>query len=97
MPAFDINNLPDSEDQLDFSDIEDEYEVSFEEGFDTTVVVDNVPIVDESKQDKLKNALRKIVKSQGLEFKDIYMPQTEANGKKTTKGYVGKPTLEECR
>ena len=60
MLGFDTSRLPPTEDDIDYSDIEAKYQVPFEEGFDAIVVVDNVPIVDESKVEKLTKFINKI-------------------------------------
>ncbi|CAG8519052.1 20482_t:CDS:10 [Gigaspora rosea] len=74
MPGFDnARQFPQSIEELDFSDIEEKYKVPFEEGFDTIIVVDNAPTVDESKKDKLLKFIRKIFKNAG-NIKDIDMP-----------------------
>ncbi|CAG8445506.1 7837_t:CDS:2 [Ambispora leptoticha] len=91
MPGFDINKLPETEEELDFTDIEEKYQVPFEEGFDTIIVVDNVPIVDESKKDKLFKFITKIfkqagdIKEGGINMPMEVDPETE---KLTSKGYL---------
>ncbi|CAG8453165.1 798_t:CDS:2 [Diversispora eburnea] len=93
MPAFEhfSNHLPATEDDIDFTDIEEKYQVPFEEGFDTIIVVDNVPIVDESKKDKLLKFIKKIFKNAGdIKESGINMPM-EVNpetGDMTSKGYL---------
>ncbi|RUS33046.1 hypothetical protein BC938DRAFT_473337 [Jimgerdemannia flammicorona] len=86
MATFDPNNLPDDEEDIDYSDIEARHQVPYDDGFDTLVVVDNLPIVDETKEEKLLTVVRKIFRSVG-EIKEggIWMP-TENSGKKTSKG-----------
>ena len=91
MTAFDINNLPASEDEIDYSDIEAKYQVPFEEGFDNLIVVDKVPIVEESKKDKLFRTMRKIFRTAGVgEIKEggISMPMdlNAETGKLASKG-----------
>ncbi|CAG8584432.1 12714_t:CDS:2 [Funneliformis mosseae] len=91
MLGFDISRLPQTEDEIDFSDIESKYQVPYEEGFDTIIVVDNVPIVDESKQEKLLKFIRKIFKNAGdIKENGINMPMdTDPDtGKSTSKGYL---------
>jgi len=91
MTAFDVNNLPASEDEIDYSDIEAKYQVPFEEGFDNIIVVDKVPIVEESKKDKLFRTMRKIFRTAGVgEIKEggISMPMdlNAETGKLASKG-----------
>ena len=90
MARFDINNIPDNEEDIDFSDIEERYQLSFEEGFDNIVVVDNIPLVDETKEEKLIQFLRKIFKNVGeIRDKHFTMPKAvNEKGKLMSKGYA---------
>src|SRR5438045_155450 len=91
MLGFDISRLPQTEDDIDFSDIEAKYQVPFEEGFDTIIVVDNVPIVDESKVEKLFTVMKKIFKNSGeIKENGINMPMEVASetGKLASKGLL---------
>jgi len=62
--------------ELDFTDLEKEYAVSSEEGFENIIVVDNCPVVEEdARKQKLIAFLRKIFSSNGTIREDgIYMP-----------------------
>ena len=77
--------------ELDFTDLEQKYEVSFEEGFDNVILVDNCPIVeDDARKQKLIAFLRKIFSSNGTIKEDgIYMPMEKnaETGKVESKGY----------
>jgi translation initiation factor 3 subunit B len=75
--------------ELDFSDLEKEYAVPFEEGFDNVILVDNCPIVeDETRKQKLITFLRKIFSSSGTIRDDaIFMPVDRTDGKIKSKGY----------
>jgi translation initiation factor 3 subunit B len=89
MLGFDISKLPQTEDDIDFSDIEAKYQVPFEEGFDTIIVVDNVPIVDESKVEKLLKFINKIFKNAGdIKENGVHMPMDadSTTGNLTSKG-----------
>ncbi|CAG8781349.1 32598_t:CDS:2, partial [Racocetra persica] len=92
MPGFDnARQFPQSIEDIDYSDIEEEYQVPFEEGFDTIIVVDNAPIVDESKKEKLLKFIRKIFKNVGnIKEGGIYMPMDPdpKTGNPTSKGYL---------
>lgn len=62
-PSYD--NLPSDDDfdeeEIDFSDLREQYEVRLEESFDTFVVVDGLPVVpEESKAKLVKFLLRKL-------------------------------------
>ena len=78
--------------ELDFADLEKEYEVSYEEGFDNVILVDNCPIVeDDARKQKLVAFLRKIFSTNGTIRDDgIYMPMGKdpETEKVKSKGYV---------
>ncbi|RKP23779.1 hypothetical protein SYNPS1DRAFT_30463 [Syncephalis pseudoplumigaleata] len=93
MPApfkFNPDTLPETEDDINFADLEQEFHVpELEFCFDSIVVVDNVPVVDESKEKKLVGALQKIFKGCGrIRENGIHMPMTEKDGKQVSKGFV---------
>ena len=82
--------------ELDFADLEAEYEVPFEVGFDSVILVDNCPIVnDEDRKGKLVNYIRKTFSVHGTIKEDgIYMPMaTGEDGKPTSQGYICKRSL----
>lgn len=59
----------------------------------TLLVVDNVPVVDESKEEKLVSVLRKLFAKSGGKVKEggagLFMPMAEEKGgKKMSRGYV---------
>lgn len=92
-PSSQVNGFALTEDgELDFTDLEKEYEVSYEEGFDNVILVDNCPVVEEdARKQKLIAFLRKIFSTNGTIRDDgIYMPmETDPNtGKVVSKGYV---------
>jgi translation initiation factor 3 subunit B len=92
-PSSQAHNFPLTEDgELDFTDLEKEYEVSYEEGFDNVILVDNCPIVEEdARKQKLIAFLRKIFGTNGTIRDDgIYMPMGKdpESGKIKSKGYV---------
>src|SRR5436190_538768 len=75
MPSLDINGLPQTEEEIDFTDIEEKYKVSFEKGLDTIIVVDNAPVVDQSRVAKLLTFIKKIFKNVGeIKENGIFMP-----------------------
>lgn len=72
-------------DQLDFSDLEKQFSIKEEDVFGGCVIIDNLPIVDESKKTKLVDFVTKIIKKWGKVKADgLHMPLAD-NGK--TKGY----------
>ncbi|TPX48254.1 hypothetical protein SeLEV6574_g02149 [Synchytrium endobioticum] len=74
-------------DEPDYSDIEARYRVEMPSGFDRIVVVDGVPIVDEIKEQKLLNVLRKVFHDVGnIVQGGIYHPK-DADSKKS-KGFM---------
>jgi translation initiation factor 3 subunit B len=67
---------------IDFSGIEAKYAINIPETFENIVVVDNVPIVDGSKDEKLLSVIKKIFKSAGsIKEKGIFMPKDPVTGK----------------
>ncbi|KAJ2112060.1 hypothetical protein GGH17_006524, partial [Coemansia sp. RSA 788] len=62
MVAYTFDNLPGSEEDIDFSDLERKFAVpEQEETLENVVVVDNLPIIDQGKIEKLTGALQKNV------------------------------------
>ncbi|RKP08839.1 eukaryotic translation initiation factor eIF2A-domain-containing protein [Thamnocephalis sphaerospora] len=93
MPApfsFDLDRLPETEADIDFSDLEREFAVpNLEFCFDSIVVVDNVPVVDEAKEKKLLGAIQKIFKGCGrIRENGVHMPMEEKDGKSVSKGFL---------
>nr|OQO16648.1 Eukaryotic translation initiation factor 3 subunit B [Rachicladosporium sp. CCFEE 5018] len=77
----------DAEDDIDFSDLKEQYEVRMEEGLDTFVVIDGLPKVDEDSKPKLvKFLLRKLTTAGKTKEDDVYMPLDESTGQ--TGGYA---------
>ncbi|KAJ7225418.1 eukaryotic translation initiation factor eIF2A-domain-containing protein [Mycena pura] len=68
---------------IDYSDIEAKYQVHYEDSLDNTLVIDNVPVIDKSKQEKLLARICKEISRKGVPAKpeDIYMPWNDATGK----------------
>ncbi|RYP40314.1 hypothetical protein DL768_010651 [Monosporascus sp. mg162] len=63
------------EDEIDFSDLREKYEVQLEQGYDTFVVIDGLPLVNEEQKPKLVKFLLKKLNSVGRTREDlIYMP-----------------------
>ncbi|KAF1980889.1 translation initiation factor eIF-3b [Aulographum hederae CBS 113979] len=88
-PSYD--NLPEDEDieeeeQLDFSDLQEQYDVRLEEGLDTFVVLDGLPIVPEDSKPKLtKFLLRKLNTVGHATEESFFMPIGESG---STEGYA---------
>lgn len=63
------------------------YAVAAQKGFETMLVVDNIPVVDDSKKQRLLERLRQTFAKVGapIEVESIDMPWNAANG--TNKGY----------
>lgn len=88
-----VNGFPVQENgDLDFADLEKKYAVSYEEGFDNFIVVDNCPIVaEDARRQKLVAFLRRIFSTNGtIKEGGIYMPtgMNPETGKMESKGYV---------
>lgn len=85
-------NLPMEDDefdesQIDFTDIEEQFQVRLDEGLDAFVVIDGLPVVPEDSKAKLvKFVLRKLNSVGKVKDEGVHMPVGD-NGK--TEGYVG--------
>ncbi|OZJ01882.1 hypothetical protein BZG36_05011 [Bifiguratus adelaidae] len=89
MPSYDAENLPEREEDIDYSDIEAAYQVDNQEGFDTIVIVDNAPVVDDDKVGKLNDRIGKVFSKVGpIKEGGVWIPMEENNGKKVSKGYI---------
>ncbi|KAK6344021.1 Translation initiation factor 3 subunit b [Orbilia brochopaga] len=68
----------DDEEDIDFSDLREQYEVKLEEGLDTFVVIDGLPKVPEENKPKLVKFLIKRLQSVGKTKEDsVYMPMDD--------------------
>ena len=76
------------ESQIDFTDIEEQFQVRLDEGLDAFVVIDGLPVVPEDSKSKLvKFVLRKLNSVGRVKDDGVHMPVGE-NGK--TEGYAPK-------
>ncbi|KAH6917282.1 eukaryotic translation initiation factor eIF2A-domain-containing protein [Coprinopsis sp. MPI-PUGE-AT-0042] len=84
MPSSTAQNV----DDIDFSDLEAKYQVHFDESLDNTIVVDGLPIIDRSKQEKLLVKFAKEFSRKGIAIKtdDIFLPWDDKAGK--SKGFA---------
>ncbi|KAL7271448.1 Translation initiation factor 3 subunit b [Rhizina undulata] len=77
----------DEDEEIDFSDLRDQYEVRLDEGLDTFVVVDGCPIVPEESKAKLIKFLCKKLGEVGKTKPDaVFMPMNEETN--MTQGYA---------
>jgi len=68
------------EDEIDFSDLREQYEVRLEEGLDTFVVIDGLPKVPEESVPKLtKFMLRKLNTVGKAKEESVFMPLDQDN------------------
>ncbi|KAK4236890.1 hypothetical protein C8A03DRAFT_35204 [Achaetomium macrosporum] len=75
-------------DEVDISDLREKYEVQLEQGYDTFVVIDNLPAVTEEQKPKLIKVLLKRLNSVGRTREDlIYMPMGD-DGKSLSFAFV---------
>jgi translation initiation factor 3 subunit B len=78
--------------ELDFSDLEQKYAISWEEGFENLIVVDNCPLVEEGgRKTKLLAFIRKIFATNGhIAENGIFMPMANdpETDKVTSQGYI---------
>ncbi|KAI9796128.1 MAG: Translation initiation factor 3 subunit b [Piccolia ochrophora] len=88
-PSFE--NLPeedsyDEEEEIDFSDLKEQYEVRLEEGLDAFVVIDGLPVVAEDAKPRLVKFVLKKLNTVGKTREDaIFMP---LNDEGMTEGYA---------
>ncbi|GAD93943.1 hypothetical protein ATEG_04888 [Paecilomyces variotii No. 5] len=84
-PSFDTLSEQDlqheeEEEEVDFSDLKAQYEVKLEEGLDTFVVIDGLPVVPEESKQKLIKFLLKKLNTVGHTSEDaIFMPLNDKN------------------
>ncbi|KAG8932068.1 Translation initiation factor 3 subunit b [Tulasnella sp. 419] len=81
------SKFPDDE-GIDYSDIEAKYEIPYEDGFDSVLVIDNIPIVDAAKKDRLVTAIHKRFAQKGCPVKEggLHVCWDDSAGK--SKGYI---------
>lgn len=81
------STIPDDE-GIDYSDIEAKYRVEAMEGLDNCIVVDGVPIIDESRKDRLLSKVEKEFTRRGCPYpsKKVVLPWDKAEGK--SKGFM---------
>ncbi|KAL4245822.1 translation initiation factor 3 subunit B [Abortiporus biennis] len=81
-------NYDDIDAEIDYTDIEEKYQVQYDEGLDNLIAVDGVPVIDKSKADKLLAKIAKEFTKKGAPVKpdDIFIPWDEKTGK--SKGYI---------
>ena len=69
-----------SDEEIDISDLKEQHEVRLEEGLDTFVVIDGLPVVPEENRPRLvKFLLRKLVAFGKTKEEAIYMPLDDGN------------------
>lgn len=87
----DLDDEEFDEDDLDFSDLREKYEVALDQGYDHFVVVDGLPTVTEEQKPKLVKFLLKKLNTVGKTREDqIYMPMGD-DGKSLK--YVNQPII----
>lgn len=70
------------EDEVDISDLRAKYEVQLEQGFDTFVVIDGLPVVTEEQKPKLVKFLLKKLNTVGrVREESVEMPMEGEDGK----------------
>ncbi|KAF2090482.1 eukaryotic translation initiation factor-like protein 3 subunit B [Saccharata proteae CBS 121410] len=88
-PSYDnLANVDDEfdENEIDFSDLKEQYEVRLEEGLDAFVVIDGLPVVPEESRQKLVKFLMRKLNTVGKVSEDgVFMPVNEKN---MTEGYA---------
>ena len=67
-----------NEDEIDMSDLREKFEVQLDSGYDTFVVIDGLPEVNEEQKPKLVKFLMRKLNSVGKTREDqVYMPMGE--------------------
>ncbi|GLI74515.1 translation initiation factor 3 subunit b [Penicillium ochrochloron] len=89
-PSFDTLTEQDfheeEEEEIDFSDLKEQYEVKLEEGLDTFVVIDGLPVVPEDSRQKLVKFLLRKLNTIGHTSEDaVFMP---LNDKGMSEGFA---------
>ncbi|CAF9935267.1 Translation initiation factor 3 subunit b [Imshaugia aleurites] len=89
-PSFDNltedNGTYDSEEEIDYSDLKEQYDVRLEQGLDAFVVADGLPVVPEESKPKLVKYLVKLLNKAGKVKEDgFFMP---VNDKGMTEGFA---------
>ncbi|KAK4695858.1 translation initiation factor 3 subunit B, partial [Lecanoromycetidae sp. Uapishka_2] len=90
-PSFDNltqdDGTYDSEEEIDFSDLKEQYDVRLEQGLDAFVVIDGLPVVPEDSKPKLVKFLIKQLNKAGKVKEDgFFMPVNDESQK--TEGYA---------
>ncbi|KAJ2684912.1 Translation initiation factor 3 subunit b, partial [Coemansia spiralis] len=91
MAAYTFDNLPASEEEIDYSDLERKFVVpEQEETLENVIVLDNLPVVDTSKVDKLVKTLTSQVFKKAGKVKEngFHMPMGEGAHGPESKGYA---------
>ncbi|KAI9891773.1 MAG: Translation initiation factor 3 subunit b [Vezdaea aestivalis] len=84
LPDEDDSDSYDEEEEIDYSDLRDQYEVRLEEGLDTFIVIDGLPVVSKEKKAPLTKFLLKKLKVAGRASEEsVFMPMSD---KGETKG-----------
>ncbi|PLN75261.1 hypothetical protein BDW42DRAFT_42578 [Aspergillus taichungensis] len=89
-PSFDTLSEQDlheeEEEEIDFSDLKAQYEVKVDEGLDTFIVIDGLPVVPADSRQKLIKFLLRKLNAVGHTSEDaVFMPLSDKN---MTEGYV---------
>ncbi|KAJ5540315.1 Eukaryotic translation initiation factor 3 subunit B [Penicillium frequentans] len=89
-PSFDTLSEQDlheeEEEEIDFSDLKEQFDVKLDEGLDTFVVIDGLPVVPEDSRQKLIKFLLRKLNSVGQASEDaVFMPVTD---KGMTEGFA---------
>ncbi|KAI9222331.1 translation initiation factor eIF-3b [Blastocladiella britannica] len=88
--SVDLDDVDALDAHIDYADLEAAHRVHAADPFETVLVIDGVPIVDEGKRDKLFSVIRKQFAKEGVKIKDdgFAMPMHDVKGKPTSKGYM---------
>ncbi|KAG5440284.1 hypothetical protein PCANB_001854 [Pneumocystis canis] len=75
--------------EIDFSDLEAKYHISFEQDFKSLIIVDGIPQIPEEKREALLKIIGRQFSSVGKIKEDgIFMPMKDVDGTSFSKGYL---------
>ncbi|KAL9060312.1 MAG: hypothetical protein Q9162_000716 [Coniocarpon cinnabarinum] len=98
-PSVDMQNGYDDEDEIDeidFSDLNEQYDIRLEEGLDTFVVLDGLPVVGEDAKGKLVKFILKKIRAAGDVKEDAFYMPFDEEGKSEGYAFVEFATADQA-
>ncbi|KAH9939231.1 translation initiation factor eIF-3b [Epithele typhae] len=83
-----VNGSAYDDEDIDYSDIQEKYQVEYDDGLENILIVDGVPVIDQSKLERLLQKISKDFSKKGLRITpdQITVPFDQAKGK--SKGFL---------